>query len=97
MGPLNPSQWEGVGVGTVVLIFGLLAGWAIVRGWIVPGPAHREILAGRDASIKALEAREHSHLEIIDTLTKTVAEQSVGTAVSEHLLASIREIAGRPT
>lgn len=97
MGPLNPTQWEGVGVGTVVLVLALLHGLAVARGWLVWGPAHRELIGAKDASIGALETREHRHLEIIETLSQTVAEQRVAAGMSEHLLSSIRELAERQT
>lgn len=90
---LAPSAWEGASVVTVVIVLALLHGLALVRGWIVWGPAHREIVAGKDTTIAQDNEREKLHLGIMADQAKTISEQKVASMMSEHLLSSIRDLA----
>lgn len=104
MGPLEPSQWEGVGVGTVVLVLMLCHGLAVSRGWIVWGPSHREQIAGKDAEIEHLRGRSledqrtiSTQAEAISKATSAMAEQTVASQYAVHILEAVRNVTGQAT
>lgn len=93
MGALNPSTWEGVSAGVIALVLAIAGIVAISRGWIVPGAAHREIVALKDATIARDAERESEHLSIMRKQAETIAEQKALSRTSEHLLEAVRDIA----
>ncbi len=104
MGPLNPSQWEGVGVGTVVLVLGLLHVWPSRAAGSCGGPSHREQIAGKDAEIEHLEADPSKIRKTIstqaDALSKATSAMSEQTVASQYAVAhleAVRNVAGRVT
>lgn len=92
MNILTPSAWEGVSVVTVVVVFFLLGVFALIRGWIVFGPAHREIVRAKDDAIAHSNSREATDAETISKLTGVIVEQRVSGEVSAHILQAIREV-----
>ncbi|ASN72801.1 hypothetical protein LRM64_17515 [Prescottella equi] len=92
---LAPSAWEGASVVTVVIVLALLHGLALVRGWIVWGPAHREIMRLKDDAINHSQGREQADQDTIRTLADTIAEQKVASQLAAHASQSIHEVVGR--
>ncbi|QTJ69632.1 hypothetical protein HYG77_04710 [Rhodococcus sp. ZPP] len=91
---LTPSAWEGVGTVTVVIVFFLLLGVSLVRGWIVFGPAHREIVRAKDDAIAHERGRSLEDQKIIATQAATLAEQKVSGELTAHVVQAIREATG---
>lgn len=91
MGLLTPSAWEGVGVVTVVVIFFIAGVFALMRGWIVFGPAHREITRALSAAAEHSNDRERTDAETIAKLTNVIVEQRVTGEMSAHIMQAIRD------
>ncbi|MGV8875511.1 MAG: hypothetical protein ACOH2Q_23510 [Rhodococcus sp. (in: high G+C Gram-positive bacteria)] len=94
MNLLTPSAWENVGVVGVVIIFALLVGLALVREWLVPGPAHRRLVKAQEDAAQHSQGREHEDAKTISTLAETVSEQKVAGQLSAHIIQAIREATG---
>jgi hypothetical protein len=95
----NPEVWNGVGVVTVVLF--VAAGFVVslVRGWLVPGKYHREMvdakdreIAARDRTIGRFETRDDEQRKTIAILANTAAESTASQNSTARVLASIREV-----
>ncbi len=91
MNLLTPSAWEGVSVVTVVVIFFIAGVFALMRGWIVFGPAHREITKALSAAAEHSNDREKTDAETIAKLTNVIVEQRVAGEMSSHMMQAIRE------
>ncbi|MGF7124023.1 hypothetical protein [Rhodococcus sp. BE178] len=91
----TPSAWEGASVVTVVIMLALLHGLALVRGWIVWGPAHREIVRLKDDAITHSQGREQADQDTIRTLADTIAEQKVASQLAAHASQSFRDAVGQ--
>ncbi|OZC62156.1 hypothetical protein CH267_01025 [Rhodococcus sp. 06-621-2] len=94
MGILTPSAWEGVGVVGVVIVFSLLLGLALVREWLVLGPAHRAIVKALSDAADHSQGRELEDQKTISTQASTIAEQRVSGELSAHIIQAIREATG---
>lgn len=94
MGALSPAAWQDVGTVAVVLAFAAALLLSLVRGWVVFGPAHRELLRVKDEALDDLRGREGELTRIIETQATTIQKQTVAGEVSIHLLEALREAAG---
>ncbi|OZE39113.1 hypothetical protein CH278_02190 [Rhodococcus sp. 05-2254-5] len=94
MNLLTPSAWEGVGVVGVVIIFVLLIGLALIREWLVLGPAHRRLMKALQDAADHSQGRESEDAKTIATLVETVSEQKVAGQLSAHVIQAIREATG---
>ena len=93
MSVLTPAAWNGVSVVTVVVVFFAFGVYALMRGWIVFGPTHREIVKAKDDSIAHATGRELEDAKTISALTNVLTEQRVSGEVSAHILSAIRDVA----
>ncbi|WP_238558925.1 hypothetical protein [Rhodococcus rhodnii] len=73
----------------------LLHAVAMIRGWIIFGPAHREIVKAKNDAITHLQGRSLEDQSIIAQQAATIAEQKVAGEVSAHILDAIREATQR--
>ena len=90
-----PEHWDDFSiVGLLIFIVGMHF-LAYFRGWIVPGPHHREIVAARDRQIAGLEKRVEEDAKTIHVQAVANAKSTVGTDAAKQLLESVREIAER--
>lgn len=93
IGLLSPGAWEGVSTVTLLIVLFLLHIVAVARGWIVWGPAHREIVRAKDESITHMMENEKEFSGIISTQATTIAEQRVAGELNAHVLSAIRDAA----
>ena len=93
----TPSVWEGISSVTVVILVALFLGLALIRGWLVLGPAHRELLRVKDEVIADSRGARLEDQQIIKTQADTIYEQRVSGDVSAHLLQALRSIQDSPT
>lgn len=94
MGALSPAAWQDVGTVAVVLAFAAALLLSLVRGWVVFGPAHRELLRVKDEALGDVRGREAELQRIIATQAETIRAQTVSGEVSAHLLQALREVGG---
>lgn len=64
---------------------------ALIRGWIILGPHHREVLAAKDDDINELRRREAVKDDTIAIQAKTISENNTNNQVIDHVLNAIRE------
>ncbi len=91
MGLLSPAAWEGVSTVTVIVIFFIAGVIAVIKGWIVFGPAHKEITRALSAAAEHSNDRERTDAETIAKLTNVIVEQRVAGEMSSHMMQAIRE------
>ncbi|TDO18110.1 hypothetical protein EV580_1291 [Mycobacterium sp. BK086] len=97
-GLLNPQVLNGIGVVTVIVIVAMILLVSLQRGSLILGVHHREVIAGRDREIAALE-RENAALRASDekkdttiaVLSTSISEKTAIEAVNERILTAIRE------
>lgn len=94
MGLVSPSAWEGISIVTFVVVMFLFHALAFARGWLVFGPAHREIVQAKNDTIAHIEGRSLEDQRIISTQATTIAEQKVSGELSAHVIQAIREATG---
>lgn len=101
MSILTPSAWEGISTVTVVIFVVIIIGTALKQGWLVLGPAHRELLrvkddviAAKDDAITHERGRSQEDQRIIATQASTIAEQRVAGELTAHIIQAIREATG---
>ena len=75
-----------MGVGLVV---------SLVRGWVIPGRTHREIVNGKDAAIQDYRDRASIDAETIKTQAQTISRRDAIEVTTTKLLEAFREAATR--
>ncbi|MCK0174817.1 hypothetical protein [Mycolicibacterium sp. F2034L] len=90
---LTPEAWNGVGVVTVLILVVAYHAIAYIRGWLVPGRHHREIVAAQDLRLAAADDRDKANAETIRIQAQTIAEKNAVELTTAHLLESVRELA----
>ncbi|MDI9914363.1 hypothetical protein [Rhodococcus sp. IEGM 1379] len=96
MSVLTPSAWEGISTVTVVILLALFVGLSLIRGWIVFGPHHREIVRVKDEVIADVRGTRLEDQQIIRSLSDTVNAQRVNGEVSAHLLQAMQNMHAAP-
>lgn len=88
----SPDQWNDFGlVGFALFIMAFLA-LALMRGWIVLGPYHREIVTIKDDEIKQLRVRGVHDATAIDTLSKSMVDKNAAEDATTKILAALRDV-----
>ncbi|MHA4848571.1 hypothetical protein L1080_003370 [Rhodococcus sp. MSC1_016] len=95
MSVLSPSAWEGVSTVSVLIVLALFHGVALVKGWIIYGPAHREIVKAKDDALEDLRGGRAEDKSVMATLAATNAELAVTGELSAHVVQAIREATGQ--
>ncbi|MCP3811058.1 hypothetical protein NLX62_01685 [Mycobacteriaceae bacterium Msp059] len=76
-------------VGIVVLMSGAFV-VSLVRGWLVPGRYHREVIADRDAEIVSLRGALEKAANSNNILTRTLLEKNSNDDTTARLLVAFR-------
>lgn len=76
-------------VGLVVLMSGAFV-VSLVRGWLVPGRYHREVIADRDAEIVSLRGALEKAANSNNILTRTLLEKNSTDDTTARLLVAFR-------
>lgn len=87
----SPDQWSDIGVvGLALFVMAFLA-VALMRGWIVLGPYHKEIMSIKDDEISQLRQRGIHDATAIDTLSKSMVDKNAAEDATTKILAAFRE------
>lgn len=89
----NPEFLNDVGVVGVVLLTGIGFVISLVRGWLIPGRFHREIVAGKDAEIAELRSRAVIDAETNKIQAQTISKRDTVEDTAVKLLQAFREAA----
>lgn len=76
-------------VGIVVLMSGAFV-VSLVRGWLVPGRYHREVVADRDAEIASLRGALEKSTSSNNILTRTLLDKNSNDDTTARLLVAFR-------
>ena len=94
----NPEVWDKVGVVSLAVLASVTFMVALVRGWIVPGRYHREVVADRDREIAELREANDKQREASDkqaetnnVLTRALMEKNVTDDTTAKVLISVRQ------
>lgn len=87
----SPDEWNGVGVVGLVLILGAYLTVALLRGWIVLGNYHREIVTIKNDEITQLRKRGEHDAAAIDTLSRSMVDKNAAEDATTKILAAFRE------
>lgn len=87
----SPAAWSDVGVVSIVVLTAAVLLFGLMRGWIVPGTHHKEMLAEKDAQLARADSRSLEDAKAIATLSQAIVEKNAVEQASAHLLQSIRE------
>lgn len=91
----TPDVWDKIGVVTLLLLVVTYHAVAYVRGWLVPGRHHKEIVSAQEQRIAKADERDVQKDETIRILSQTVAEKNAVELTTAHLIQSVRELAER--
>ena len=90
-----PERWDDFSI-IGLLIFGAMFHFtAYMRGWLVPGKHHREIIDARDRELEQANARSKEDAETIRIQAATIAEKNSSEDATARILASLREVLGK--
>jgi len=89
----NPEVWNGISVVTVVILVGVALVVSLVRGWVIPGRIHREVISGKDAAIKDLRDRAKVDADTIKTQAQTISNRDAMEVATTRLLTAFRDVA----
>lgn len=89
----SPAAWNDVSVVALVILMAAVIGFALVRGWLVLGPHHREVVSAKDKTIDNADRRSERDQDTIAVQAKTILEKNATEQASAYLLQAIREIA----
>lgn len=88
----SPEAWNSFGVVGLVVAMGFLTFLSLIRGWIVLGTYHREIVDAKDAAIKENRERAAIDAETMREQAKVIADKNSVESINIKLLQSIREM-----
>lgn len=93
----SPAVWDDFStVGLALFIVALLI-VSLIRGWIVLGRYHREIVDSKDRENAALNARSAKDAESIATLSQAITAKNATEDATTRILSAIREtVSGGP-
>lgn len=92
MNAWNPDTWNDVGiVAFMIVVFGLHA-LSFIRGWLVLGPSHKEIVAEKDRALEKANKLIEKLAEVNHVQAQTISENNARAQVTDHVLQSIRDV-----
>lgn len=87
----DPAVLDKLGVVSLAVVASGSFIVALVRGWIVPGKYHREVVADRDAEITALRSALVTSTDSNNVLTRTLLEKNATDDTTNKLLVAFRQ------
>jgi hypothetical protein len=94
---LNPTAWNGIGIVSFLIVSAAFTAVALLRGWLVLGFNHREIVAEKDRRIEAIEKRSVLDGESIAKFADAAARSTAAAEVQQVVVDAIRKIAQERT
>lgn len=90
----SPAAWNDVSVVGLLTLIVAAHAFALLRGWMVPGPHHREVMEAKDDALADAQARAIREEEINAKLTTALADKNAAEQANAHLLQAIRDAIG---
>lgn len=92
----SPEAWNSFGVVGLVVFMGALLFTSLVRGWIVLGNYHREIVESKDTALAEYRKRAEVDAETLRDQARVIANKTGVEDINIKLLQAIREVTGKP-
>lgn len=92
----SPEAWNSLGVVGLVVIMGGLLFMSLIRGWVVLGTYHREIVEGKDAALAEHRERAAVDAETMRDQARVIAGKTGIEDINIKLLQALREVAESP-
>lgn len=89
----TPEVWDRFSAFGLLLAIGTVHAAAYVRGWLIPGRHHREIVDARDRELGEVKARSVEQDKTIQIQAKTISDKNVVEAVTTQLMQQIKGLA----
>lgn len=87
----NPDTWSDISVVGIIVMIALGTAFSLIRGWIILGPHHREVLAAKDDDLNESRRREAVKDDTIAIQARTISENNTNNQIMDHVLKAIRE------
>lgn len=84
MSAWSPEAWNSFSAGGLAVFAAVMFVVAVLRGWIVPGKTHREI-------VDRLDGRAAKDAETIGKLSTAITEKNATEEAAKTILSSVRE------
>ena len=95
MNAWSPDTWDNIStVGLAVMVCAFLT-VSYIRGWLIPGKHHREIVDSRDAEIGNLKEKATEDAATIRILSTALGEKVSAEEITAKILSGIKEALGR--
>ncbi|BCI54924.1 hypothetical protein NIIDNTM18_42020 [Mycolicibacterium litorale] len=88
----SPEAWNSFGVVGIVVCMGAVLFLSLIRGWIVLGTYHREIVEGKDAALAEHRERAAVDAETMRDQARVIAGKTGVEDINIKLLQAIREV-----
>lgn len=86
----SPELWgEFTGPGVAIFMCAMLIA-SLLRGWVVLGKFHKEMIAVKDDEIAELRKRAMHDATAIDTLSRSMVEKNAAEDATTKILAAFR-------
>lgn len=92
----SPEAYNSVGVVGIAVFMSILLFVSLIRGWIVIGKYHREIVEGKDTALKEYRERAAIDAQTMQDQARVIAGKNGVEDINIKLLQAIREVAGSP-
>lgn len=87
----SPEAWGDFSVVGIVVAAGTAHMIAYIRGWLIPGRHHKEIVDSKDATISRLEEGRVKDAETIQIQAATISQRDNVEQTVTKMLKSFRE------
>ncbi|QBP33258.1 hypothetical protein SEA_BRUTONGASTER_41 [Gordonia phage BrutonGaster] len=87
-----PETWNDVGVVAFMIVVLGFHALSFIRGWLVLGPSHKEIVSEKDRALTKADALIEKLTETNAIQAQTIAEAAARAQVTDHVLQSIRDV-----
>lgn len=89
----SPDAWNGIGVVGIVCLVGVGFWLALMRGWLVLGMHHREVVDQLRLALDTNTAARSEDQRAIAAFAEAAMKQNVTGEVNAHLMEAVRQLA----
>lgn len=91
----SPEVWDNISTVGLAILMCVFLVVSYIRGWLIPGRHHREIVESRDAEMSHLRDKATQDAETIRILSSALSTQTSAEDTAAKILAGIKEALGR--
>lgn len=91
----SPEAWNSFGVVGLVVLMGFVLFVSLIKGWLVLGNYHQEIIESKDTALAEYRKRAEVDAETLRDQARVIANKTGVEDINIKLLQAIREVAGK--